>query len=53
MMAEIERRLQERGCSKVNLQVRESNLEVVEFYRSLGYSAEPNVSMGRLLTPPA
>ena len=28
------------------------NLEVVEFYRFLGYSVEPVVSMGRLLALP-
>ena len=49
MMTEIESRLSALGCIKVNLQVRETNLEVVEFYRSLGYSLEANVSMGRLL----
>ena len=38
------------GCAKVNLQVRASNLDVVEFYRALGYQVEERVSMGRRLT---
>jgi ribosomal protein S18 acetylase RimI-like enzyme len=37
------------GCSKVNLQVRATNPDVVEFYRSVGYQVEERVSMGRRL----
>ncbi|MET0793364.1 MAG: GNAT family acetyltransferase [Polyangiaceae bacterium] len=37
------------GASKLNLQVRATNAEVVAFYRSLGYAIEERVSMGRLL----
>jgi ribosomal protein S18 acetylase RimI-like enzyme len=37
------------GCPKVNLQVRASNPDVVEFYRTLGYQVEERVSMGRRL----
>ncbi|MEX0938487.1 MAG: GNAT family acetyltransferase [Pirellulales bacterium] len=44
-----EQRLRELGCEKINLQVRETNREVVAFYRSLGYEVEPRVSMGRRL----
>jgi ribosomal protein S18 acetylase RimI-like enzyme len=39
--------LRKLGCSKINLQVRESNREVVAFYRALGYEVEARVSMGR------
>jgi ribosomal protein S18 acetylase RimI-like enzyme len=35
------------GCTKVNLQLRVTNHEVVSFYRSLGYQIEERVSMGR------
>jgi ribosomal protein S18 acetylase RimI-like enzyme len=42
-------RLTELGCKKVNLQVRESNEAVVQFYRKLGFDTEPRVSMGRTL----
>ncbi|WP_298335532.1 GNAT family acetyltransferase [uncultured Erythrobacter sp.] len=41
--------LRDRGCIKVNLQVRSSNKAVVEFYRTLGFVTEPMVSMGRTL----
>ncbi len=49
MMLEAERRLREIGCSKVNLQVRATNTNVVAFYESLGYSVEDRISMGKRL----
>jgi hypothetical protein len=44
-----EKGLQQRGCAKVNLQVRASSAAVVSFYESLGYRVEERVSMGRRL----
>jgi ribosomal protein S18 acetylase RimI-like enzyme len=41
--------LRQLGCSKINLQVRAANRDVVAFYRSLGYEVEERVSMGRRL----
>ncbi len=49
LMAHVEARLQERGCPKLNLQVRASNQEAVAFYRRLGYSVDEVVSMGKRL----
>ena len=49
MMAEAERLLRAAGCPKINLQVRESNREVIEFYRCLGYSDDHVVSLGKRL----
>ena len=37
------------GCAKVNIQVRVTNVRVVEFYRALGYAIEERVDMGRRL----
>ena len=37
------------GCVKVNLQIRATNTEVIEFYKSLGFSTEERVSMGVLI----
>lgn len=34
------------GCPKINLLVRETNAEVIAFYRKLGYAVEPNVQLG-------
>ena len=38
--------LRERGCSKVNLQIRADNAAVEAFYRSLGFLVEDRISMG-------
>ena len=49
LMAETERRLRERGCLKVNLQVMPDNEGVVQFYEELGFSVEERLSMGKRL----
>jgi len=41
--------LTELGCPKINLQVRATNHDVVEFYRRLGFEVEERVSMGKRL----
>jgi ribosomal protein S18 acetylase RimI-like enzyme len=51
LVRRLERALAERGCLKVNLQVRASNAGVVAFYEKLGYAVEPRVSMGKRLYP--
>ncbi len=48
-MATAEGYLAEIGCSKVNLQVRESNQGVVGFYASLGYTDDHVMSLGKRL----
>ncbi|MFJ6171466.1 GNAT family acetyltransferase [Curtobacterium sp. NPDC092190] len=48
-MAEFERLLTERGCPKVNVQVREGNEQVLGFYASLGYAPDRAVSLGKRL----
>lgn len=53
LMGEIERRLRERGCPKLNLQVRSSNVDVLAFYRKLGYVQDEVVSFGRRLVEDA
>jgi len=37
------------GCLKVNLQVRRSNVSVVEFYKHLGFKDDDVVSLGKRL----
>ena len=41
------RTLRSAGCIKVNLQIRATNLEVREFYESLGFEIEDRLSMAR------
>ncbi len=49
LVRHAEAALAERGCMKVNLQVRTGNEAVTAFYESLGYRVEPRVSMGKLI----
>jgi len=50
LISEIERLLRERGCRKINLQVRDTNQQVIEFYKRVGYSIDPVLSMGKRFT---
>ena len=49
LMDEAETHLRYMGCPKINLQVRSSNIDVVTFYKSIGYSVDDVVSMGKRL----
>ena len=49
LVRHLEHMLAERGCLKVNLQVRASNAAVVAFYDKLGYAIEDRLSMGKRL----
>jgi ribosomal protein S18 acetylase RimI-like enzyme len=42
--------LKKLGCLKLNVQVRESNSGVIEFYRRLGFKDDNVVSLGLRLT---
>jgi ribosomal protein S18 acetylase RimI-like enzyme len=41
--------LRDRGCPKINLQIRGTNQRVIEFYRRLGFAVDDVVSMGKRL----
>jgi ribosomal protein S18 acetylase RimI-like enzyme len=49
LMTEVETRLRALDCPKVNLQVRDTNTDVLAFYESLGYAVDAAVSMGKRL----
>ena len=49
MVAEAEDRLRQMGCPKINIQIRTSNTEVIEFYRRIGFKPDDVVSMGKRL----
>ena len=49
MIDEVEERLRAMGCPKINLQIRSSNVDVIRFYQSLGYSEDDVVNMGKRL----
>ena len=43
------RQLTSLGCRKLNIQIRDDNQDVVNFYTRLGFLQEPRVSMGKVL----
>jgi ribosomal protein S18 acetylase RimI-like enzyme len=49
IMAVAEAKLRERGCPKINLQVRTSNTGVIAFYERLGFKLDEVVSLGKRL----
>ena len=52
MMDAAEGRLRAMGCPKINLQVRRSNTQAVDFYRSIGFVEDATISMGKRLENP-
>ena len=51
LMAYAEQELLVMGCPKINLQVRETNLNVIAFYESIGYQQYNVISFGKRLIP--
>ena len=49
LMDEAEARLRRLGCPKINLQVRNSNADAIDFYKRIGFSVDDVVSMGKRL----
>ena len=49
LMEHAEPALRTLGCPKINLQVRDTNTDVVAFYRSLGYEIDEVGSLGKRL----
>jgi ribosomal protein S18 acetylase RimI-like enzyme len=49
MMEAIEQRIRLKGCPKINLQVRATNKTVIQFYRSLGYTDDHVIGLGKRL----
>ncbi len=49
MMAEVEALLRQKGCPKINLQVRKTNEAVIAFYSALGYGDDQVVGLGKRL----
>ena len=49
LMNDVENKLYELGCPKINLQIREGNEKVLSFYQKLGFVEENRISMGKRL----
>lgn len=53
MMDRIESALKAMGCPKLNIVVRSSNEQVLDFYSHLGYALDDVVCLGKRLIPDA
>ena len=51
LMKEVESRLLKLGCPKINIMIRDTNKKVIQFYKSIGYSTDPVICMGKRLIP--
>jgi ribosomal protein S18 acetylase RimI-like enzyme len=51
LMETVEARLLDKGCPKINLQVRTGNDAVIAFYEAIGYSDDKCISFGKRLIP--
>ncbi len=49
LLHHVEVALIQRGCLKINLQIRTSNTKVIAFYAKFGYEVEEIVSLGKRL----
>ena len=46
MMDEAEKILLKMGCPKINIMVRDTNLDVINFYKSIGYETQSVSTLG-------
>lgn len=49
LVEEAEKRLRERGCPKINLQIRHTNAATAAFYEEMGYRREQSIVLGKRL----
>jgi ribosomal protein S18 acetylase RimI-like enzyme len=47
LVSHAEQALTSRGCVKINLEILQSNANVAAFYKSLGFSVENRITMGK------
>ena len=49
IMEAVEWRIKKKGCPRINLQVRSTNRDVIEFYQAIGYTDDIVVGLGKQL----
>ena len=49
LMETAEKLLHERNCPKINLQIRRSNTDVINFYSAIGYYDDNVIGLGKRL----
>ena len=47
----VEQRIEAKGCPKINLQIRGTNLQAAAFYEAIGYDVENAIGLGKRLEP--
>ena len=51
IMEFVEQRIQQKGCPKINLQIRGTNTQAAAFYQAIGYDIENAIGLGKRLEP--
>ncbi len=49
LMQEVEKLIKQKGCPKINLQVRDTNKAVLDFYTAIGYADDSVIGLGKRL----
>ncbi len=49
IMRAVEKLLEQKGCPKINLQVRTTNQSVIKFYSAIGYEVGDVIGLGKRL----
>lgn len=49
IMLEVEKCIKEKGCPKINLQVRTLNSDAIEFYQAIGFIDDEVIGLGKRL----
>ncbi len=51
IMEVVELAMRQKGCPKINLQVRRSNTDMASFYQAIGYDIDDVIGLGKRLEP--
>ena len=51
IMKVVELAIRQKGCPKINLQIRGSNTDMASFYQAIGYQIEDVTGLGKRLEP--
>jgi ribosomal protein S18 acetylase RimI-like enzyme len=49
IMFEVERLIKDKGCPKINLQVRANNTDIIAFYEAIGFIDDQVIGLGKRL----
>ena len=51
IMEAVELAIAQKGCPKINLQIRAANTDIAAFYKSIGYDIDNVIGLGKRLEP--